>query len=283
MQENSYTHKLLEPQAANALLAEHSDDDTDFLPVFIGSLESFAHRHIPGSSLITPMQLVAGIPPAVGKVPDEDDLQQLFESLGVSKETTLIAYDDEGGGWAGRLVWTLDIIGHSNYLIVNGGIHAWADSGLALEGGNTQAQRVPTTYPVVIDQSQVPGVAEIMAAIDGEEVHIWDARSAQEYSGEKVLAARGGHMPGAKNLDWLDLMDRHNSLRLKPYGDLEQLIEQRGFSRSDGKTVITHCQSHHRSGLTYLVGKLMGLNILAYDGSWSEWGNLPDTPIVSGN
>ncbi|MBT3564150.1 MAG: sulfurtransferase, partial [Gammaproteobacteria bacterium] len=37
--------------------------------------------------------------------------------------------------------------------------------------------------------------------------------------------------------------------------------------------------THHRSGLTYLIGKSLGYDIKAYPGSWSEWGNHPDTPI----
>ncbi|MBT3897162.1 MAG: sulfurtransferase, partial [Gammaproteobacteria bacterium] len=45
------------------------------------------------------------------------------------------------------------------------------------------------------------------------------------------------------------------------------------------KKIITHCQTHHRSGLTYLIGKSLGYDIKAYPGSWSEWGNHPDTPV----
>jgi len=46
------------------------------------------------------------------------------------------------------------------------------------------------------------------------------------------------------------------------------------------KTIVTHCQTHHRSGFTYLVGKLLGFpRLKAYPGSWSEWGNTLDTPI----
>ena len=49
------------------------------------------------------------------------------------------------------------------------------------------------------------------------------------------------------------------------------------------KEVVTHCQSHHRSGLTYLLGRILGFpNIRAYPGSWSEWGNSPETPVITG-
>jgi thiosulfate/3-mercaptopyruvate sulfurtransferase len=92
-----------------------------------------------------------------------------------------------------------------------------------------------------------------------------------------VLAARGGHIPGAANINWLDLMDRNNFLRLKPLAIIEAMLDDKKLTAD--KNIVTHCQSHHRSGLTYLVGKIIGLNIKAYDGSWSEWGNLENTPI----
>ena len=59
--------------------------------------------------------------------------------------------------------------------------------------------------------------------------------------------------------------------------DLEEVLA--GLGLNGDKVIITHCQSHHRSGLSYMVGRLLGLNIRAYHGSWSEWGNRQDTPI----
>ncbi len=60
--------------------------------------------------------------------------------------------------------------------------------------------------------------------------------------------------------------------------DVRAYVQQLGLTID--KTIITYCQSHHRSAYTYLVGKLLGhSNLRGYHGSWSEWGNLPDTPI----
>jgi thiosulfate/3-mercaptopyruvate sulfurtransferase len=138
----------------------------------------------------------------------------------------------------------------------------------------------PETKPATdlefeIDLSPQVSMADTLSSIDDPQTIVWDARSAEEYRGQKLAAARGGHIPGAINLDWLDTMDRDNGLRIRK--DIETQLEQLGITRD--KRVITHCQTHHRSGLTYVIGKSLGYDIRAYDGSWSEWGNQPDTPI----
>jgi 3-mercaptopyruvate sulfurtransferase SseA len=108
---------------------------------------------------------------------------------------------------------------------------------------------------------------------------VWDCRSAEEFRGQKSGSARAGHIPGAVHLDWLDLMDRARALRLRT--DLEALLAERGIDR--GRDVVTHCQTHHRSGLSYLVARLLDFpRIRAYPGSWSEWGNRTDTPVATG-
>ena len=100
-------------------------------------------------------------------------------------------------------------------------------------------------------------------------------RSAKEYAGLRSGSARHGHIPGAVNLDWELLKDSRRQLRLVE--NLDEIAASLGLLQA--KQIITHCQSHHRSGLSYLVGRLLGLNIKAFHGSWAEWGNEPNTPI----
>jgi thiosulfate/3-mercaptopyruvate sulfurtransferase len=250
-------------------------NEKNVLPVFVGSEQAFLQGHIPGSALITPSQLVCGIPPAAGKLPETDQLNDVFSSIGLNDNTIVIAYDDEGGGWAGRLIWTLDVIGHPLYHFLDGGINAWQAEKLTCESGSTHHSH--SEYHANIDTSQLVDYQQIIDQLGKNNFAVWDARSEPEHSGEKVLAKKGGHIPGAANLNWLHLMDKANHLRLKPLTDIRHMLDERGITAN--KNIVTHCQSHHRSGLTYLVGKILGFNIKAYDGSWSEWGNLPDTPV----
>ncbi len=265
---------LIEPEALHEIIAQGDKELTDTLLIIdICSDENFSRHHIPGAVHISPGELISGAPPAVGKLPDINRLENLFARIGYSPEKTIVAYDDEGGGWAGRFIWTLDVIGHKKSSVINGGLIAWADSGLPMTDEILTPE--PTLPEISVNPAVIVEKADVLAALPRDDVQIWDARSAEEYAGIRIAAARSGHIPGAINLDWVALMDRQNALRLR--ADIEAVVAEKGFSKD--KEIITHCQTHHRSGLTYLVGKLLGYNIRAYHGSWSEWGNDPDTPI----
>lgn len=262
---------LVEPDQLEALCAA-----ADVLLVHVGQAEGYRMGHIPGAVLVVPERLVCGVPPATGRLPEPAALNELFASLGYHPELTIVAYDDEGGGWAGRFLWTLDVIGHHDWRYLNGGLAAWAGDGRALEREPHTRPARPVSRPV--DSAPIAEIPDVLAAIDGA-ARIWDCRSREEYTGEKRTAQRAGHIPTAVHLDWLELMDRTRGLRLRT--DLEELLSAHGITRE--QPLITHCQTHHRSGLSYLVARLLGFpNPRAYHGSWSEWGNREDTPIATG-
>jgi thiosulfate/3-mercaptopyruvate sulfurtransferase len=123
--------------------------------------------------------------------------------------------------------------------------------------------------------------AQIIARLGQDDFAIWDARSAKEYTGEKIIAARGGHIPGAINYEWTLGMDNDRGLRINELEEFDSLLNSLGLTKD--KEIATHCHTHHRSGFTYLVGKILGRNMKAYAGSWAEWGNDENTPINTGN
>ncbi len=263
---------VIEPTALAKLLADEPKG-TEYLVVDLCRDENYLRHHIPGAVHISPAELISGTPPAVGKLPSVDRLERLFSRIGYEPGKQIVAYDDEGGGWAGRFIWTLDVVGHQKSSYLNGGLIAWAEDQLPLTASATETKE--TSVSLTIHPQFIAEQTEVLTSLSEANTQIWDARSPEEYMGEKVFAARGGHIPGSINLDWMELMDRQNGLRLRQ--DIGSLVSGKGFKSSS--KIITHCQTHHRSGLTYLVGKILGLNIKAYHGSWAEWGNDSDTPI----
>jgi thiosulfate/3-mercaptopyruvate sulfurtransferase len=264
---------IIAPESFN-----ESPSHDDILLVAVVQQAVFNTHYIPGSVLVEPTELMSGVKPAVGRLPTKEKLDTLFSRIGLTCDKHVVVYDDEGGGWAGRLIWTLDIIGHKNYSYLDGGLSAWLKMGFPLSNIKTDySMPVPTNFATSIREELLVSKDDVLTSIDDVEKMIWDARALEEFNGTKVTALRNGHIPGAANLDWLDLQDRQNDLRLKPLPEIERQLNKLGISKD--KKVITHCQTHHRSGLTYLVGKALGYDIKAYDGSWSEWGNDPEVPI----
>lgn len=242
-------------------------------------LENFVQGHIPGAVHLDFKRLQRPGTPVPGLLPDVQELEAVFSELGLTPDTHVICSDDEGGGWAGRLIWVLDSIGHTQYSYLNGGIIAWREADLPQETG--EHATVPTSYRIsAVNTDFSMTKEEVLARIGDDDFAIWDARSAAEYTGEKAISKRGGHIPGAVNYEWTRGMDKARGLRIQDLNEFRQLLTDMGID--DSKQIATHCQTHHRSGFTYLVAKILGYDVRGYAGSWSEWGNDENTPIVTG-
>ncbi|GJL81785.1 MAG: sulfurtransferase [marine bacterium B5-7] len=244
--------------------------------------EVFAQLHVPGAIHLEYGQLLGGVKPAVGLLPELDQLNQLTASLGINQHSHVIAYDDEGSGRAARLAWTLHVMGFNRIQVINGGIHSWANEGHPVNAEPTAVQTPETFVIDAIEGSALAVVDYVHDRLNDGDVQLFDSRTPEEYSGSKAFALRGGHIPGAINLNWLDTLDSDRNMRLKPADELESILDQRGFSRN--KEVITYCQTHHRSSHSYLMLKHLGFTrVRGYAGAWSQWGNDPSLPVAVGS
>jgi len=257
-------------------LENHLNDD-NIVIVDLCKTQQYTQAHIPGAIHMDYRRVVAAKPPTNGLLPEPEQLLELASALGITPDKHVVSYDEEGGGKAARLLWTLNAMGHENISLLNGGINAWVDEKCPLEATENFAHS-DIQYPIAINEQVIARKDYILENLENTEVVFLDTRSPYEFKGEKKFSARAGRIPGAVNMDWILLIDQNNHLKLVAEDDIHAMLTERSVSKD--KEIIVYCQTHHRSALTYVALKSLGYNnVKGYPGSWSEWGNLTVTPV----
>jgi thiosulfate/3-mercaptopyruvate sulfurtransferase len=269
--ENNNLPLLIEPDRLEESLAYDN-----ILIVDLNKAETYLKMHIPGAIHLEDLRITASRKPVMGLVPDDETLATLFSSLGIDEHTHVIAYDDEGGGRAARLLWTLELAGHTRSSLLNGGLHSWANEGHPLD--TTPVPPTAKTFHVNRNTGPSADSTYIREQLDNADCRLLDVRSPDEYNGIKKFAERAGHIPGAVNLNWTEAIDTSRNLRFKPDEELRALLTPLGITPD--REVITYCQTHHRSAHSYLVLKYLDYErVRGYPGSWSDWGNNAELPV----
>lgn len=262
---------LLEPEELESYL-----ENNEILIIDLCKPETYQQGHVAGALHLDYAQVVAAQPPVMGLLPDETHMSQLLSGVGLTEDTHVVAYDDEGGGRAARLLWSLAAYGHKRYSLLNGGLHAWVAEGHALSRDPVAPR--PSDYQARYRGEVVASASDLLTRLGDTHLCLLDTRSPKEYTGEDKRAERAGHIPGAVNFEWTLAMDPDRNLRLKDPDTLRDMLETIGITAD--KEIVAYCQTHHRSAHTWFMLAWLGFeNVKGYPGAWSDWGNRSDTPI----
>jgi thiosulfate/3-mercaptopyruvate sulfurtransferase len=264
---------------------QHKNDEGVRLVEVDVETSAYAQGHIPGAiAWAWNSQLCDTVKRDI--VPWQQ-LQGLLTTSGIAPDTTIVLYGDNNNWFAAWAFWQLKIYGHKDVRLLNGGRKKWIAEGRELSKDVPSYAQSRYPKPSSFDSSIRAFLPKVMESISSGAAHLVDVRSPQEFTGE-ILAPpglpetcqRGGHIPGARSIPWGKACNDDGTF--KSAEELKALYQSEGVDGS--KPVIAYCRIGERSSHSWFVLKyLLGYaNVVNYDGSWTEWGNLVGAPIERG-
>jgi thiosulfate/3-mercaptopyruvate sulfurtransferase len=253
--------------------------DPGVVVLHMGTQANYNAGHIPGARLVA----LGPLQPTTNDIPlmlaDAQVLRSAFEAAGVGAQSHVVVTGD-GLTQATRGFFMLEYLGHPRVSLLDGGKQAW------------QADSRPLTTETVTPARGTMGTsvqAARLAAADwvnqnrrAAGIFLVDARGAADYAGEVAPTTnlpRPGHIPGAWNVPWQELVVSTTVPRMKDVESLRELYEP--FGTDPRNMVVAYCFSGMLSSVNYFVARYLGYEARLYDGSMFEWSRRQDLPVAA--
>ncbi len=242
--------------------------------------KAYLKDHIPGAVYMDLEKDLSGKKEKHGgnhPLPDLDMLVNKLSNIGIDHETTVVVYDQRNEMYASRAWWLLHYLGHDKVYILEGGYQRWK------EEGNPTTDAIPELYAKEFEaklrQNQTVEMKEVKDKLAKQTAVVIDSRSKERYLGDvEPLYARAGHIPGATNYFWKDVLSKVDG-KWKDKHELEQQFA--GLSKDD--EIIVSCGSGISACPNILALKSLGFtNVKLYPGSFSDWISYDENEVAIG-
>lgn len=240
--------------------------------------DSYLAGHIPGAVFFDINAIADLTTDLPHMLPTPEAFAEAAGALGLARDATIVVYDAHGIYSAPRVWWTMRAMGYPDVFVLDGGLRKWRAEGRPVETD------VPSPSPVSVtpgsDASLVRDLDAVAGVLADGSAQVVDARSAGRFRGEAPeprASLRSGHMPGALNLPFDQVVNPDGTL--KSAADLRAVFAHVDLARP----IVTTCGSGvTASVLALALARLGRFDVAVYDGSWTEWGGRSDTAVVTG-
>lgn len=250
------------------------------------NIHDYIQEHIPGAVYMNEGLFRVPLGGLPGQYVPEESIEPIIRRLGLKADIPVVVYTGKGPykGWGDGLeqtmvAYSLARFGHKNVYVLDGGIDKWKTESRPLTKEFPKVKE--SDFKVTVERNFFVDYLEFRALREKEDVLVLDARPAAVYQGQGPWI-KPGHIPGAVNFPWRNLMDPDNPCLLKPKKELLNMLEKHEIRPH--KTIICSCGTGREATNEFLLFKqYLGFpNVKIHEGAFTEWTSHPENETVTG-